>query len=82
MVHVKNSDAQKVFSFVRAKDGDAVFVAQNYSAEPKTVTLEEIPHPGRWTEKGGAEIELAKGVSVTLASWSTRTFTRTFTGRF
>jgi len=78
MVHVKNSDAQKVFSFVRAKDGDAVFVAQNYSAEPKTVTLEEIPHPGRWTEKGGAEIDLAKGSNLTLAPWSTRVFTRRY----
>jgi glycosidase len=78
MVHVKNSDAQKVFSFVRARDGDAVFVAQNYSAEPRTVILEEIPHPGRWTEKSGAEAELAKGASLTLAPWSTRVFSRKF----
>jgi glycosidase len=78
MVHVMNSDAQKVFSFVRAKDGDAVFVAQNYSAEPKTVTLEEIPHPGRWSERGGAEVELAKGSNLTLAPWSTRVFSRHF----
>jgi hypothetical protein len=78
MVHVKNSDAQKVFSFVRAKDGDAVFVAQNYTADPKTVTLEEIPHPGRWTEKGGPETNLAKGTSLTIAPWSTRVFTRRY----
>ena len=78
MVQVKNSDAQKVFSFVRAKAGDAVLVAQNYSAEPRTVTLEELPHPGRWTEKGGEEAELAKGKSLTLAPWSTRVFTRSF----
>jgi len=78
MVHVKNSDAQKVFSFVRAKDGDAVYVAQNYSAEPKTVALGEIPHPGRWTEKGGAEIDLAKGSNLTLAPWSTRVFSRNY----
>jgi 1,4-alpha-glucan branching enzyme len=78
MVHVKNSDAQKVFSFVRAKEGDAVFVAQNYSAEPRTVTLEEIPHPGRWKEKGGAEIELARGSGLALAPWSTRVFSRSY----
>ena len=78
MVHVKNSDAQKIFSFVRAKDGDAVFVAQNYSAEVRTVTFEEIPHPGRWTEKDGAEQELAKGTSLTLAPWSTRVFSRRY----
>jgi 1,4-alpha-glucan branching enzyme len=78
MVQVKNSDSAKVFSFVRAKDGDAVFVAQNYSAERKIVTLEEVPHPGRWTEKGGAEIDLAKGNNLTLAPWSTRVFSRTY----
>jgi len=78
MVHVKNSDSQKVFSFVRAKDGDAVVVAQNYSAELRTVTLEEIPHPGQWREKGGANSNLVKGAKLTLAPWSTRVFTRRF----
>lgn len=78
MVHVKNSDAQKVFSFVRAKDGDAVFVAQNYSAEPRTVVLGEVPHPGLWTEKAGSEIQLAKGASLTIAPWSTRVFSRKY----
>jgi glycosidase len=78
MVQVKNSDAQNVFSFVRAKDGDAVFVAQNYSSEPRTVTLEEIPQPGRWAEKSGKEAELAKGATLTLAPWSTRVFSRNY----
>ena len=78
MVQVKNSDSQKIFSFVRAKDGDAVFVVQNYSAEPRTVALEEIPHPGAWTEKGGASTPLAKGVRLTIAPWWTRLFTRRF----
>lgn len=76
MVQVKNSDAKKVFSFVRAKDGDAVFVAQNYSAEPRTVALEEIPHPGAWHEKGGGRLTLANGAKLSLAPWSTRVFTR------
>ena len=78
MVHVKTSEAQKVFSFVRAKEGDAVFVVQNYSAEPRTVTLEEIPHPGRWDERGGSAATLQKGARLTLAPWSTRLFTRRF----
>jgi glycosidase len=64
MVQVKNSDAQKVFSFVRAKDGTRCSL-RNYSGEARTVMLEDIPHPGRWTEKGGAEQELARGVSLT-----------------
>jgi 1,4-alpha-glucan branching enzyme len=78
MVHVKNSQSQKVFSFVRAKSGDAVFVAQNYSDAPQTVTLEDVPHPGQWREKSGASAKLAKGASLTLAPWSTRVFSRRF----
>ena len=78
MVQVKNNDAQKVFSFVRAKDGDAVFVAQNYSPEPRTVTLEEIPHPGAWNEKGGIRMALTRGARLRLAPWSTRVFTRRY----
>ncbi len=76
MVQVKNSDAQKVFSFARARDGDAVLVVQNYSAEPRSVTLDELPHPGRWTEKGGAAIDVGKGTTMTLPAWSSRVFSR------
>ena len=78
MVQVKNSDSQKVFSFVRAKDGDAVFVVQNYSAESRIIALDEIPHPGAWTEKGGKQASLTKATKLTLAPWSTRVFTRRF----
>ncbi len=76
MVQVKNSNGAKVFSFARAKAGDAVFVVQNYSPEQQTITLEDIPHPGRWNEKGGLEQAIAKGTSLTLAPWSTRVFSR------
>jgi len=78
MVHVKNNDPQKTFSFVRAKDGDAVFVAQNYSAEARTMALEEIPHPGSWQEKDGAKLVLARGSKLALKPWSTRVFTRRY----
>lgn len=76
MVQVRNSDNPKVFSFVRAKDNDAVFVIQNYSAEHKNVTLEELPYDGRWTEKGGSTVTLGKGAGLSLRPWSTRIFTR------
>nr|WP_294849094.1 alpha-amylase family glycosyl hydrolase [uncultured Sphingomonas sp.] len=78
MLKVENSDATKVFSFVRAKNGDAVFVAQNYSADPKTVTLAEVPYPGHWQEKGGLVTGIEKGAQLTLAPWSTRVFTRRY----
>ena len=78
MVQVKNSDAQKLFSFERAGNGDAVFVIQNYSAEGRSATLADIPHPGNWTEKGGAATALIKGTALRLAPWSTRVFTRAY----
>jgi len=78
MVQVKNSDGTKVFSFERAARGDAVFVAQNYSAEARTVTLEDLPHPGDWVEKGAGAAPLQKGAKLTLAPWSTRVFTRAY----
>jgi 1,4-alpha-glucan branching enzyme len=78
MDKVDNNDATKVFSFVRAKSGDAVFVAQNYSAEVRTVTLDEVPHAGEWTEKGGPAIRLGKGSQLTIAPWSTRVFSRRY----
>ena len=78
MVQVKNSDNNKVFSFERAARGDAVFVAQNYSAEARTVTLEDLPHPGDWVEKGAGAALLQKGAKLTLAPWSTRVFTRAY----
>lgn len=78
MVHVKNSQSKHVFSFARAKNGDAVFVAQNYSDLARTITVDELPHPGDWQEKGGARSTLVKGRSLTLAPWSTRVFTRRF----
>ena len=48
MVHVKNSDEAKVFSFVRERDGNAVLVAQNYSNEDATVQLGAVPYAGTW----------------------------------
>ena len=78
MVQVKNSDAQKLFSFERAGRGDAVFVIQNYSAEERSATLDDIPHPGSWTEKGGAATDLAKGTALRLSPWSTRVFFRAY----
>ena len=78
MVHVVNSEPAKVFSFVRAKGGDAVLVAQNYSAAGITATLDAVPYPGDWREEGGATVKLDKGSSLTIAPWTSRIFTRRF----
>lgn len=79
MVQVVNSQPAKLFSFVRAKNGDAVMVLQNYSAAPLTATLAAVPYPGRWQEEGDTDKSVGsfdKGTSVTLAPWSSRLFTR------
>jgi glycosidase len=78
MIQVVNSEPSKLFSFVRAKAGDAVMVAQNYTAAPLTATLEGVPHGGEWREEGGGSLHLDKGTRLTLAPWSSRIFTRRF----
>ena len=85
MVHVKNSDEAKVFSFVRANDQDGVLVLQNYSDEVANVTLADFPAAGTWIEwyddtvddpKRPAPIELGEGSEMTLSPWSSRVFMR------
>ena len=79
MVQVTNSEPTKVFSFVRAKSGDAVMVVQNYSASPLTVSLGPVPYPGEWVEAdGGAFTRLEEGSKVTLMPWTSRLYTRRF----
>ena len=64
MVQVVNSEPTKLFSFVRAKDGDAVMVLQNYSAAPLTATLAAVPYPGQWREESGLVGSFKKEDSV------------------
>ena len=78
MVQVVNSEPSKVFSFVRTKGGDAVMVAQNYSATSLTATLDAVPYAGEWREEGGATTTLDKGTALTLAPWTSRIFTRRY----
>ncbi|GAC1578932.1 MAG: hypothetical protein NVS3B5_11800 [Sphingomicrobium sp.] len=78
MIQVVNSEPAKLFSFVRAKGGDAVLVAQNYSGTALTATLNQIPYGGEWREEGGAALRLDNGTRLTIAPWSSRIFTRKF----
>ena len=85
MVHVKNSDEAKVFSFVRANEEDGVLVLQNYSGETANVTLADFPGAGEWIEwyddtvaasARPAPIMLGEGSAMSLAPWSSRIFIR------
>ncbi|MBB3763157.1 alpha-amylase family glycosyl hydrolase [Sphingomicrobium lutaoense] len=77
MVRVPNSEEAKAFTFVRSADGNAVFVAQNYSDKTIRITLGDMPHAGTWVDKSvssaqadGDRYELEEGASLTLDPWS------------
>lgn len=76
MVRVVNSAPTKVISFTRAKDGDRVFAAFNFSAAPQTVSFTDGPVAGRWRDfDGGRRVDLKLGDTMTLAPWSYRLLT-------
>lgn len=92
MIHVKNSDEAKVFSFVRRAENNAVFVLQNYSDERVTATLDDMPYAGTWLrapmEEGSNALlgrgytsspwTLEKGSEIEIAPWSSVVFYRGF----
>ncbi|MCM8556220.1 alpha-amylase family glycosyl hydrolase [Sphingomicrobium sediminis] len=85
MVHVKNSDEAKVFSFARLAEEDGVLVAQNYSGEDAEIELGDVPHTGRWSVRwtadpmadpsrsvfgGVAPRPIEKGATLHVPAWS------------
>ncbi|HWH17665.1 MAG TPA: alpha-amylase family glycosyl hydrolase [Allosphingosinicella sp.] len=73
MVGVVNSSPQKVFSFVRQKEGDKVLALFNFSPEPQTISFAgALPH-GRYRDFEGNRVVIVDGASrMTLAPWSYR----------
>ncbi|MEM9302233.1 MAG: alpha-amylase family glycosyl hydrolase [Pseudomonadota bacterium] len=77
MVQVVNSAPSQVFSFVREKDGNAVFVVLNFSAEPQRVQFTDGPYAGAWTGYfSTASLTANADTTLELAPWSYRVFTR------
>ncbi|RZK88908.1 MAG: alpha-amlyase, partial [Methylobacterium sp.] len=77
MVRVVNSAPTKVISFTRAKDGDRVFAAFNFSAEAQAVSFTDGPFAGEWRDwNGGARVTLTPASRMTLPPWSYRLFTK------
>jgi glycosidase len=77
MVQVKNSAPRSVFSFLRAQDGNTVFAAFNFSAQPQQVTFAGSLHTGRYVDFASGElVELAADASLELPAWSYRILTR------
>lgn len=71
MVGVTNTSPQKVFSFVREKDGDKILALFNFSAEQQTVAFKDaLPH-GRYRDFDDAGmLTIDAGTTIALAPWS------------
>ena len=77
MVDVANDAPAAVFSFVREKDGDAVFAVFNFTGEARTVTFQDGPHVGVWAEFGtGETADFSDGGSLDVEAWGWRIFVR------
>jgi len=76
MVGIVNSAPQKVFSFVRQKDGNRIFAAMNFSGEPQRVTFKDALHHGRYREfDRGKAVTVDSNTEMTLPPWSYRLLT-------
>ncbi len=76
MIKSPNSAPTKVFSFVRQKDGNRVFAAFNFSAEPQTVAFEESLHHGTYIDfADGSEATFGPDTALALEPWGYRVFT-------
>ena len=77
MVHVPNSAAAKVLSFVRRDAQSQVFVVINFSHQAQSVTLHEGLYPGAYTDYfAGQSVELAAESTLTLKPWEYRVYLR------
>jgi glycosidase len=76
MVGIVNSAPQKVFSFVRQKEGHKVFAVMNFSAEPQRVTFKEALHQGRYRDfANGRDVTVDARTEMALEPWSYRLLT-------
>ena len=77
MEQVANSAPDRVLSFYRERDGDAVFGVFNLSAENLSVAFDGRRFAGDWRDfESGDETMLAPGLELKLPAWSWRLFMR------
>lgn len=70
MVHVPNSEPDKVLSFVREKDGDKVFAVFNFSGESKTVSFKETLFHGQYDDAfSDAKLNFNENSKMNLPAW-------------
>ncbi len=77
MADIANSSAAEVFSFVREKNGNAVFAVFNFSDQAQTIDFEGTLHTGEWTRfSTGEAISFDSNSALVLEPWAWRVFVR------
>ena len=77
MVPVVNDAPGQVLSFVRRKDGNAVFAVLNLSPTDRTVTFSEGPHHGSYRDAiSGEEVAFGQDTALDLPAWSWKVYVK------
>jgi len=76
MVGVENSAPQQVFSFLREKGEDRVFVVINFSGAMKSVIFPTAQAAGDYIDFNGGRVTIAPDAPMTLAPWAWRVMAR------
>ncbi len=75
LTRITSSDNKSVYSFLREKDDDRVFVVLNLTGEPVTVTLKGKKHAGSYTDIfSGEAVEFSSGTEMELEAWEYRVY--------
>lgn len=77
MVQIGNTAMDDVVSFTRSDGNGSVFVALNFSGEDRTVTFNDGPFAGRYTDHfSGDAVTLKDGDAMALPAWGYRVLVR------
>ncbi len=77
LTRVHTSNDQAVFSFVREKDDDKVFVIINFSDGEQNIAFQGVLFPGDYTNVfTGTKISFSEGMSLKLKPWEYRVFVK------
>jgi glycosidase len=76
MVAVDNSSPQQIFSFLREKEGDRVFVVMNFSGETKSVTFPTAQAAGDYVDFDGGKVTINPETPMTIEPWGWRVMAR------
>jgi glycosidase len=77
MIHVPNSQPERVFSFVRQNQRDKVFAAINFSSRGQTVRFADSLYHGKYREHFSEQpASLSETTALNLEPWGYRVFVK------